>query len=119
MLPFWGTTLGYTALIGIELFGFYVSSMSFLISCVCQEMCSFHLCCDIHWSNVAYHLFKIYLSICILFSIFFFSLSNDFFFFRYSMDLENRVVVAKGEEEGVGSIGDLRLIDADSCLWNG
>ena len=33
------------------------------------------------------------------------------------MDLENRVVVAEGE--GVGWIGNLRLIDADSCLWNG
>ena len=32
-------------------------------------------------------------------------------------DLENRFVVAKGE--GVGWIGSLGLIDADSCLWNG
>ena len=35
------------------------------------------------------------------------------------MDLENRLVVAKGEEEGAGWIGNLRLIDADYCLWNG
>ena len=35
------------------------------------------------------------------------------------MDLENRLVVAKGEGEGVGWIGNLRLIDADYCLWNG
>ena len=32
------------------------------------------------------------------------------------MDLENRFVVAKGEEEGAGWIGNLELIDADSCL---
>ena len=35
------------------------------------------------------------------------------------MGLENRVVVAKGEEEGAGWIGNLGLIDADYCLWNG
>ena len=35
------------------------------------------------------------------------------------MDLENRVVVAKGEEEGVGWIGSLELIHANYCLWNG
>mgnify|MGYP007008973174 FL=1 len=35
------------------------------------------------------------------------------------MDLENRLVVAKGEGEGVGWIGSLGLIDADNCLWNG
>ena len=34
------------------------------------------------------------------------------------MDLENRLVVAKGEEEGMGWIGSLGLIDADYCLWN-
>ena len=34
------------------------------------------------------------------------------------MDLENRVV-AKGEEDGVGWIGNLGLIDADYCLCNG
>ena len=33
------------------------------------------------------------------------------------MDLENRLVVAKGE--GVGWIGSLGLIDANYCLWNG
>ena len=33
------------------------------------------------------------------------------------MDLENRLVVAKGE--GVGWIVSLGLIDADYCLWNG
>ena len=35
------------------------------------------------------------------------------------MDLEKRLVVAKGEGEGVGWMGCLGLIDADSCLWNG
>ena len=35
------------------------------------------------------------------------------------MDLEIRLVVAKGEREGVGWIGSLGLIDADYCLWNG
>ena len=35
------------------------------------------------------------------------------------MDLENRLVVAKGEGEGVGWIGSLWLTDADYCLWNG
>ena len=37
------------------------------------------------------------------------------------MDLENRLVVAKGEGEGegVGWMGCLGLTDADCCLWNG
>ena len=35
------------------------------------------------------------------------------------MDLENRLVVAKGEGEGVGWMGCLELIDADYCLLNG
>ena len=35
------------------------------------------------------------------------------------MDLEIRLVVAKGKGEGVGLIGNLGLIDADYCLWNG
>ena len=35
------------------------------------------------------------------------------------MDLENRLVVAKGEEEGVGWIDSLGLINAKFCLWNG
>ena len=35
------------------------------------------------------------------------------------MDLEKRLVVAKGEGEGVGWTGSPGLIDADSCLWNG
>ena len=32
------------------------------------------------------------------------------------MDLENRLVVAKLEWEGVGRIGNLGLIDANHCL---
>ena len=32
------------------------------------------------------------------------------------MDLDNRLVVACGEEEGVGWIGSLVLIDANYCL---
>ena len=35
------------------------------------------------------------------------------------LDLENRLMVAKGEEEGVGRTGNLGLIDANYCLWNG
>ena len=35
------------------------------------------------------------------------------------MDMENRLVVAKGEREGVGWIRNLGLIDADYCFWNG
>ena len=34
-------------------------------------------------------------------------------------DLENRLAVAKGDREGVGWIGNLGLIDADYCFWNG
>ena len=35
------------------------------------------------------------------------------------MDLENRLMIAKGEGEGVGWTGSLGLIDANYCLWNG
>ena len=35
------------------------------------------------------------------------------------MDLENRPVVAKGEEEGVEWTGNLGLIDANYCIWSG
>ena len=35
------------------------------------------------------------------------------------MDLENRLVVAKGEGERVGRIGSFRLIDAYYCPWSG
>ena len=35
------------------------------------------------------------------------------------MVMENRHVVAKREREGVGGTGNLGLIDANYCLWNG
>ena len=35
------------------------------------------------------------------------------------LDLENRLVVAWGEGEGVGWIGSLGLVDVSYCLWNG
>ena len=35
------------------------------------------------------------------------------------MDLEKRLVVAKGEGEGVGWTGNLGLIDANYYIWNG
>ena len=34
-------------------------------------------------------------------------------------DLENRLLAAKGEGEGVGWTGNLGLIDTNHCLWNG
>ena len=36
-----------------------------------------------------------------------------------NVDLEKRLVVAKGEGEGVGWMGCLGLRDADYSLWNG
>ena len=35
------------------------------------------------------------------------------------MDMENRLVVVKREGKGVGWMGNLGLIDANYCLWNG
>ena len=35
------------------------------------------------------------------------------------MGLANRLVVAKGEWEGVGWTGNLGSIDANYCLWSG
>ena len=35
------------------------------------------------------------------------------------MEMENRLVVAKGEGTVIGLIGNLGLIDANYCLWNG
>jgi len=35
------------------------------------------------------------------------------------MDLENRLMVAKGEGERVGWTGNLGLIDANYSMWNG
>ena len=34
------------------------------------------------------------------------------------MDMENRLVVAKREGEGLGGTGNLGLIDANYSLWN-
>ena len=35
------------------------------------------------------------------------------------MDIENRLVVAKGEGEGVGWTGNMGLVDANYCIWSG
>ena len=35
------------------------------------------------------------------------------------MDLENRLMDAKGEGEAVGWTGSLVLIDANYCIWSG
>ena len=35
------------------------------------------------------------------------------------LDLENRLVVAKGEGDGVGWTGSLGLIDANYCICSG
>ena len=35
------------------------------------------------------------------------------------MDLEKRLVVAKGEGEGVGWTRSLGLVDANYCIWSG
>ena len=35
------------------------------------------------------------------------------------MELENRLVVAKGEGKEMGLIGSLGLMDANYCFWNG
>ena len=35
------------------------------------------------------------------------------------MDLEDRLVVAMGEGEGVGWTGNLGLIDVNNCIWSG
>ena len=34
------------------------------------------------------------------------------------MDLENRLVVAKGEGKGVGWTRNLELTDANYCIWS-
>ena len=38
---------------------------------------------------------------------------------KKTMDLENILVVAKGESEVVGWLGRLQLIDTNYCLWDG
>ena len=37
---------------------------------------------------------------------------------KQTTDLENRLVVAKGERQGVGWTGSLGLIDANYCIWS-
>ena len=51
--------------------------------------------------------------------IFFFHIVIVTFIFFLIMDLQNRLVVAKGEGVGMGWIGSLGLIDANCYLWNG
>ena len=43
----------------------------------------------------------------------------DWITLLYSRKLENRLVVAKREREGLGGTGNLGLIDANYCLWKG
>ena len=38
---------------------------------------------------------------------------------KKTMDLENRLVVAKGQGDKVGWLGSLELIYTNYCLWNG
>ena len=38
---------------------------------------------------------------------------------KKTMDLENRLVAAWGDREGVGGIRSLGLTDANYCSWNG
>ena len=45
--------------------------------------------------------------------------TNEPFCRKENHGLENRLVVAKGEGEGVGWMESLGLIDANYCLWNG
>ena len=45
--------------------------------------------------------------------------TNEPFHRKKIMDMENRLVVAKGEREGVGWTGNLGLMDAYYCLWSG
>ena len=45
--------------------------------------------------------------------------TNEPFHREEIMDLENRLMAAKGEEETVGWMGSLGLTDTHYCLWNG
>ena len=44
---------------------------------------------------------------------------NELFHRKTIMDLENRLVVAKGEWEGMEWMWRCGLIDVKYCLWNG
>ena len=35
------------------------------------------------------------------------------------MDLENRLVIVKGEGDGLGWTGSLGLVEANYCIWSG
>jgi len=46
--------------------------------------------------------------------------TNDLFIKQKQiMDMEDRLVFASGEEEGVGWIGSLGLVDVNYCIWCG
>jgi len=55
------------------------------------------------------------------FNLILFSIQRDHGILELGGTLENRLVVAKGEEEGegVGWTGSLGLIDVNYCLWDG
>ena len=38
---------------------------------------------------------------------------------KQTHDMENRLVVAKGEEEGMGCTGSLGLVDENYSIWSG
>ena len=44
--------------------------------------------------------------------------TNELFIEKKFVDLENRLVVASGEEEGVGWTGSVGLIDTNYCICN-
>ena len=44
--------------------------------------------------------------------------TNEFFHRKKLMDLENRLMVAKGEGKGVGWTGNPGLANANYCIWN-
>ena len=45
--------------------------------------------------------------------------TNEYFYMKKIMDIEKRLVVAKGEGDGVGGTVILGLIEANYCIWNG
>ena len=63
-------------------------------------------CCDIYLYGITYIWNPIYGT-------------NEPFHRKENHGLENRLVVAKGDGEGVGWTRNLGLIDANYCLWNG
>ena len=69
---------------------------------------TFHHLCRIFWNIIHSHN-------RMLFSCT--NLKKKWTFLQKCMDLENRLVVPKGE--GVGGTGNLGLIDAKYCIWSG